>query len=151
MSRSGYNDDYDENLVNLYRGTVSRAIGGKRGQAFLKEMLSAMDAMADQRLIANELDESTTGSGHGVCAIGSVGKARGIDMTGVDPEDSYKVSGMFNIADCMAREIVYMNDEAWDVRRETPEQRFARMRKWIISNIRDPAYSQRDDRDLVWC
>ncbi len=36
MSRSGYQDDCEG--LNLYRGTVRRAIRGKRGQAFLREL-----------------------------------------------------------------------------------------------------------------
>jgi hypothetical protein len=43
MSRSGYDDEGD---FGLWRGTVLAAIRGKRGQAFLREMKTAMDAMA---------------------------------------------------------------------------------------------------------
>jgi len=35
----------------------------------------------------------------------------------------------------MAREIVYVNDEGGDLN-ETPEQRFERIRKWVISKIK---------------
>lgn len=53
MSRSGYVDDC-ENL-ELYRATVERSIKGKRGQAFLRELAAAMDAMPEKVLIAEEL------------------------------------------------------------------------------------------------
>ena len=45
MSRSGYSTDLDDQALNLWRGTVHRAIHGKRGQAMLRELLAALDAM----------------------------------------------------------------------------------------------------------
>jgi hypothetical protein len=138
MSRSGYSDDLDGNLMSLYRGTVTRTIQGKRGQAFLKELLECLDAMPEKKLISGELEE------HGaVCAIGSVGKKRGIDMNKLDPEDPGKVGNVFGISRTLAAEIVYMNDE-WDYYEngqyipsylQTPEQRFVRMRKWVADQI----------------
>jgi hypothetical protein len=56
-------------------------------------------------------------------------------MSGLDPENAYRVADAFGIAHAMACEIVCENDEAsW--RAETPEQRFERMRAWIASQIR---------------
>lgn len=71
-----------------------------------------------------------------VCAIGAVGKSRGTEMAFLDPEDADAVARAFGIASVMAQEIVWVNDEAgpW---RETPEQRFARVRKWVVGQIRD--------------
>jgi hypothetical protein len=134
MSRSGYSDDYGEdNSGYLYRGAVASAIKGRRGQAFLKEMLAALDALPEKKLIAGELVEPDTGA---VCAIGAVGKARGIDMLGLDYEDADKVSAVFGIASAMAREVVFENDDDFGFNiKETPEQRFARMRRWIVKQI----------------
>lgn len=148
MSRSGYSDDLDDRWqFIMWRGTVASAIRGKRGQAFLKEMLAAMDALPVKRLVANELAApdlipcSHWGlfEAESVCAIGSVGKARGIDMSKLDPDDSATVAGTFGIAGPMAQEIVWINDEAgpW---KETPERRFERVRAWIVHHIKaDPA------------
>lgn len=131
MSRSGYSDDLDDNWSLIkWRGMVASASRGKRGQKFFMELLAALDAMPQKRLIAHELE---TPSGE-VCAIGSLGKARGLDMSTLDPEDSETVAFKFDIADCLAREIVYVNDEG-SFQPETPEDRFARMRKWVASNI----------------
>lgn len=133
MSRSGYVDDWDgdEWSYALCLGRVAVAFKGKRGQAFLKELLVTLDAMPEKRLIANDL-ETPEGA---VCAIGSVGKARGVDMSKLDPEDAQAVGAAFGIAESMAREIVYVNDEGGD-HKETPEQRFERIRKWVISKIK---------------
>lgn len=137
MSRSGYSDDIDDNWSWIrWRGYVASAIRGKRGQAFLREMLAAMDAMPEKKLIANDL-ETADGA---VCAIGSVGKARGIDMSSLDPEDYSTVAATFGINEKLVQEIVYMNDEAFDnYWCKTPEERFQKMRAWIASHIRDEA------------
>ncbi len=129
MSRAGYSEDIDNWAVIRWRGAVAAAIRGKRGQAFLREMLKALDTQANGILIANEL-ETDDGA---VCAIGAVGKARGVDMTQLDPYEGDEIAYEFGIAEALAREIVYENDEGrWS---ETPRARFERMRGWIISKI----------------
>lgn len=132
MSRSGYCEDIDsdeqQRRANIYRGAVASAFRGRRGQAFLKEMLAALDALPEKALIASELEQDGA-----VCAIGAVGKSRGIDMSKMYPEDIENVGAAFGIAEAMAREIVYENDDEWRV--ETPEQRYDRMRKWIKDQI----------------
>lgn len=140
MSRSGYDDcDADNSCLELYRANVDRAFAGKRGQAFLKEMLAAMDALPAKKLIPGLMQQE---SGE-VCAIGSVGKARGLDMGHLnrlaeedDPDLARWIAKRFGIAECMAREIMYVNDEAIRSRVETPEERFIRMRKWIEISIK---------------
>lgn len=153
MSRSGYTEDYcdDQWAMIRYRGMVASATRGKRGQALFRDILIGMNGMTVKQLIAHEL-EVADGA---VCAIGAAGKLRGVDMTGLDPEDADSVAGTFNISDCLAREIVWMNDESSEVREwdegkrrwraETPEERFNRMRKWVRSQIKDPLF------DVVWC
>lgn len=144
MSRSGYIDDWDGDdwQYALCRGRVVRAFQGKRGQAFLKEMLATLDAMPEKRLIADDL-ETADGA---VCAIGSVGKARGIDMSKLDPEDADSVAATFGIASSMAREIVWMNDEGGD-HKETPEHRYERIRKWVAGEIKAPLPSPQETSD----
>lgn len=130
MSRSGYSDDYDRDApLEFYRQAVDRAIQGKRGQAFLRELLAALDALPEKNLIAEELEKYGR-----VCAIGSVGKARGIDMSNVDVTEPTQVAKLFGIAWSMAAEIEYMNDE-YSIRPETPEERFTRMRAWVASQL----------------
>jgi hypothetical protein len=92
-------------------------------------MLAALDALPEKKLIAHELEHKEC-----VCAIGAVGKTRGVDMSRIDPEDRERVAKTFNIAEAMAAEIVFMNDEgSWSD--ETPEARFCRMRRWIEGEI----------------
>jgi hypothetical protein len=130
MSRSGYEDDCDDQWVLIrYRGAVRAAIRGARGQAFLNELLEAVEMLPEQKLIAHELER-----GDQVCAIGAVGRRRGIELSGLDPEDAEAVAKVFGIAPALAREIVYMNDEGAS-NKETNEQRFSRMRAWIKAQI----------------
>lgn len=127
MSRSGYSDDYDgEGNVVLWRGAVSSAIKGRRGQAFLIELAAALDAMDVKELIEGELINDAGEC----CTIGAVCKARGLDVSKIDPEDPKAVGVSF----AMAAEIAYMNEE-WDWTNEDPAQRWTRMRKWVASKI----------------
>lgn len=130
MSRSGYSHNLENWSLICWRGQVASAMRGKRGQSFFIDLLAALDAMPDKRLIANNL-ERPTGE---VCALGALGRARGVNMQGLDPEEPAVVAGTFNIAEQLAQEVVYRNDEAgpW---KETPEDRFVRMRAWVASHI----------------
>lgn len=135
MSRSGYCDDYEG--IGLWRGAVASAIRGKRGQAFLRELLSTLDSMPEKRLLA-----VTVNRAEGCCTLGAIAKSRGVDTSDIDAQieagDDWgigeELGTRLGIASAMAQEIVYMNDEAaWHV--ETPEQRFTRMRAWVAENI----------------
>ena len=132
MSRSGYSDDLDNWPMIKWRGMVASATRGKRGQQFFRDLLSALDAMPHKRLIAHELAKDGE-----VCAIGSLGVARGVDMSALDPEEPESVASAFNIATPLAQEVVYENDEngPWS-RDESPEQRWTRMRAWVAKQIK---------------
>lgn len=71
-----------------------------------------------------------------VCALGALGRVRGLDMIGLNPDEPEGVAAAFDIASPLAREIVYMNDECINYS-ETPERRWQRMREWIASQITD--------------
>lgn len=132
MGRSGYTDDFGDDdrwQMIRWRGAVASAIRGKRGQAFLKEMLAAMDAMPDKRLIRSEL-QNVDGE---VCAIGAVGKARRVVMDKLDPEEYDEIADAFGLSPALVREIEFINDDDW--RNETPERRFDRVREWVVENI----------------
>ncbi len=141
MSRSGYVEDFDDNWQLIkWRGQVASATRGKRGQKLLTDLLVALDAMPDKALVPHELE---TEDGQ-VCALGALGKARGIDMQKLDPEEPEAVAAAFDIAPQLAQEIVYMNDEyldsTWNETTKryddiTPEKRWECMRAWVASQI----------------
>jgi hypothetical protein len=129
MSRSGYMDDCEQWDLIRWRGQVASAMKGKRGQAFLLEMWRAMQSLPEPKLISEKLEADGA-----VCAIGAVGKMRGVDMSKIDPDDYDAVANAFGIPHQLAQEIMYMNDEAWW--RATPEERFTKMKSWIEGNLR---------------
>ena len=142
MSRSGYCDDNDDNWRHIcWRGAVNSAIKGKRGQSFLIELAAAMDAMPAKRLVTEELQADGE-----YCTLGVVGAARNLDMSVLDPDDAEVVADKSGLAAAMVREIVYENDERYgDYKwvdgerkyvRESPEERWIRMRKWVDSQIK---------------
>jgi hypothetical protein len=142
MSRSGYSDDIDTWALIRWRGAVKSAIRGRRGQTFMKELLAALDALPEKKLIAYEL-ENKSGD---VCALGALGKKRQIDMSELDPEDSEYVADAFNIAEALAREVVHINDDYRDYRvdangllqdHSSAERRFDIMRNWVARQIHE--------------
>lgn len=154
MSRSGYSDDYgwDDHLaLGRWRGAVASALRGARGQAFLREMADALDAMSEKRLLAEVIV-----CPNGVCAMGAVAARRGIgpdrfyDEENVPPEqigqpigdaidirDREAVAKLLGIAPALSAEIAYVNDEGtW--KEETPEERWTRVRAWVAKKIKEP-------------
>lgn len=135
MSRSGYNDDCDNEWALIrYRGMVASASRGKRGQKLFKDLLAALDAMPVKELIPGELEMDGQ-----VCALGALAKARGIDVSKLDPENAEEVGKAFDIAEPLAREIVFENDEGYHWNGDTPAQRWERMRRWVENQIKAPA------------
>lgn len=137
MSRSGYVEDYhgdDENLrFGRWAGRVASALRGKRGQKFLRDFVAALDAMPDKRLVTDELE---TAEGE-VCGLGAVGRYRKIAMANVDVENHDTLGGLFDIAPCLAAEVMHQNDQDFISRAhmDTPEQRWTRMRAWAVKQI----------------
>lgn len=115
MSRSGYCDDYGDDdplALGRYRAQVNSAIRGKRGQALLRELLAALDAMPVKELVAGELEADGQ-----FCALGVVGQARGLDLASIDTYDVESLGPKFNIAEQLAREIMWVNDDyVWPYR-----------------------------------
>lgn len=161
MSRSGYSDDCENWSLICWRGAVTSAIRGKRGQQALREIAAALDSLPVKELAAESLvtEEGT------YCTLGALGRARGIDMSPIDPEDRDTVAQAFGIAEAMAAEVMYLNDEGVDewkyvdveivgpVRRGFPdygrhrrhvrvpeenvaEKRWRYMRDWVEKQIR---------------
>jgi len=131
MSRSGYDDECDDNLqYGRWRAQVASTIRGKTGQAFLRELVEALETMPVKRLVVNELYAYGE-----VCALGAVAVKRGLDVREVDPDDIDTVASLFGITHQLACEIVYLNDEANWIN-ATPETRWQGMLDWAKRNIK---------------
>lgn len=114
MSRSGYTDDYGDDdplALGRWRQAVKRAIEGKRGQALLRELIEALDAMPDKRLYPGSF---ATADGE-FCTLGVLGAKRGTKMDDLGDDDAgcdtQLIGERFGIAGAMAAEIMYLNDE----------------------------------------
>jgi hypothetical protein len=136
MSRSNYSDDCEEPALALYRGRVANAIKGERGQAFLRELVAALDAMPVKELIRGDLVRSDGAC----CTLGTVVVSRGYDAEKIidrnedEGETASAVAAALGISETMVREITYMNDEGYEY--GTPAQRWTRMRRWVAENIK---------------
>ena len=165
MSRHGYTDDMDDPLAHgRWRAQVLSALRGKRGQALLRELAEALDAMPDKRLYPGSF---ATAEGE-FCTLGVLGEKRGTKMDDLGDEDwcdTALVGERFGIANAMAAEIMYLNDEYmvdtwklvsieicgpvrpwypdWGNHTKTvqvhndnhPQERWQRMRYWVRENL----------------
>lgn len=166
MSRSGlYEDDGDDPLATgRWRGAVKSAINGKRGQAFLRDLAEALDAMPNKVLVAGEL-QADNGC-H--CTLGVIGQKRGLNVAKMDVDNYDAIADSLDVNAKVAQEIMWENDEAFDdhewveveicgpmrqrcyatqwcdekhkrtvnVRKQNAEhQRWLHMRAWVESNI----------------
>ena len=132
MSRFGYSDSIDSWEFIRWRGAVASAIRGKRGQRLLRDLVAALDAMPEKRLISDALVYDGD-----YCALGAVGTARNIRMDHLDPDEVSEVAEALDIAEALAAEIAFLNDyePPWWRERENPEKRWARMRAWAEKHL----------------
>lgn len=128
MSRSGYSDECD--FMGLYRQTVVNATNGKRGQKLLRDLLAALDAMPEKRLITGALIDD---AGE-VCALGALGRQRDLPLAEIDVYDHDGMADTFGVSRSLACEIQYMNDEWFGG--NSPEELWTKMRAWVASQIR---------------
>lgn len=139
MSRSGYSDDIDHWKLIRWRGQVASALRGARGQKFLRELIAALDALPEKKLVASNFKCED-----GVCAFGAVAAARKIDTTRLqrlaELEDDHQlpkaVSSAFDVAEALAAEVMHINDEdRWPSDHKDDARRWARMRAWAEEHL----------------
>lgn len=148
MSRHGYSDDFgDEDgqlAMGRWQAQLKSSIRGKRGQAFFRSLVEALDALPEKSLVANSL-ETNEGA---VCAFGALARHKGVDVKALnigseysddDREDSDwdKLAGAFNITQQLTREVMYTNDEVWTGASEadTGTVRWQKVRAWAARQI----------------
>jgi hypothetical protein len=114
MNRSGYSD-YAEDAS---------------GQKLLRDLLAALDAMPVKELIAGKLEHKGA-----VCALGALGMARGLDMSGIRSMNTYDMAEAFDAARALVADIFFTNDGRFAYL--TPHDRFLCMREWVAQQIKD--------------
>lgn len=154
MSRYDCDGDGDgpeyNNAWELQEQAGLNALRGKRGQAVLKELEAALLALPEKKLLNGKLS-----SNGGVCAIGALALKRRMDAgeardaalrwmeEQVDPEDcegwgeqtTAFAKQHLKIVKVLAYKISFENDEGRGEynhgHRETEEERFERVLKWV--------------------
>lgn len=145
MSRSSYSDDYGDDFpgqINLYRANVERSIRSKDGQARLRELKAALEALPTKALEAEIFAEGTREQPR-VCALGAWALHRsGGDIEAAhamvpldgDDHDTYEALKDYGWPRLVVMEAIYENDEGtWNI--QTPEQRYAYMMRWLDANL----------------
>lgn len=133
MSRHGYSDDLDVLDLGRWRGQVASAIRGKRGQAFLRALIEALDAMPVKELGSDDMVDADGCA----CALAALDKHRGGDPENLDPHDWESLGSEFNIAPQLAQEVMYINDECWP--RNDKAKRWQEVRSWAADRLSAPA------------
>jgi hypothetical protein len=142
MSRTGYGDCYDARTWGLYEGARARALAGNRGQALLRDLEAALDAMPEKRLSAGALLD-----GDRCCSLGAVALHRDLPIEDIERIDAIAADEgeidrdmagrLLNIAPTLVASIAWQNDEGgWRSHSETDEQRWTRMRAWAVAHIK---------------
>lgn len=111
MSRSGLYEDDGENTLayGRWRRALTSALRGNKGQAFLRELAAALDAMPVKELVSGEL-QSADGC-H--CTLGVIGHQRGLDMAAMDVDDYGGIADALKVNAKIAQEIMWENDETF--------------------------------------
>lgn len=140
---------------NLYHANCARSLGGRKGQAALRELEAALVALPTKRLIANALVHEGD-----VCAIGALALKRGVLSLGEEDEgeEMVDVGESLGMPRLVAWKVVEANDidnETYSVRapgpnqyqwpeytpgyrlsvHTTPEERYVNVLKWVRANL----------------
>ncbi len=99
----------------------------------LRELLDALDAMPDKRLIEGDL---VTEDGE-CCTIGALLLHKKVSNPRHYHEWNEGIAAQLDVATCLVQEIEWENDEA--ACQELPEKRWTRMRKWVAAQIKETA------------
>jgi len=120
--------DSNSNYVYLWDSRVRRIIEGKRGQRVLLELIEALLALPQRRLISGAI-ATPTGD---VCTVGALAKKRGVNLDRDnlyarrdepprgwegDEEETADLGASLGITWTLAWQLGYMNDEQFPSRR----------------------------------
>lgn len=128
MSRSGYSEDLDPLELGRWRGQVDSALRGKRGQAFLRDLIAALDALPDKKLVSGNLEKEGS-----VCALGALARLKAVNVGELDTYDYDALGETFNIAHQLAQETMHINDEYYP---RDDAARWERVRDWAVAQLR---------------
>ncbi len=141
MSRFWDGESDDPLDWGRYEAAKRSTLRGKRGQAFLRELIAALDALPQPELSEGALGDRRTGC---VCALGAVALAQGDSFADLAKDDGNwspdEAAERYSISPTLANEIISANDDwrdgnAADVRRS----RWRHVRAWAVRHLIEPA------------
>lgn len=140
MSRTWEGESDDPLDWGRYEAAKRSTLRGRRGQAFLRELIAALDALPRPELSEGALGDRRTGC---VCALGAVALAQGdsFDDLAADngnwgPEDA---ADWYNISPTLANEIISANDDWRDGNSvDVRQSRWRYVRGWAVSHLIEP-------------
>lgn len=143
-SRIREGEDFEPWMAGQQAGALRAAVRGRRGQAFLRELVAALDALPVKELAAGALEDPETGC---CCAFGAVARARGWgeEQLGFDPTDGDAsapeslLAEAFGVSKTLAFQVIAENEDFSSC--NTPGWRgcrWFRVRSWAVSQI-EPA------------
>ena len=141
MSRF-WEDESDDPLdYARYEAAKRSTLRGRRGQAFLRELVAALDALPRPELSEGALGDRRTGC---VCALGAIALAQGDSFDDLAKDNGNwsldETAERYSISPTLANEIISANDDwrdgnAVNVRRS----RWRHVRAWAVHHLIEPA------------
>jgi hypothetical protein len=163
MTRSCYSEDFGDDYpgqMELYRANVRRSIRSAKGQARLRELRDALDAMPEKRLAADVFLDPANACALGVWARAHRGMNAALDaaVDGFDGDDqgTADLLGKFGWPRLVVLDLVYENDRHETVREpdrlgphDSPYA-YANGRDWPLRKWRSETDEERHARVLAW-
>lgn len=153
-------------MLRMYgwQANVQRCIGGRKGQAFMWELYLSLEAIPKRELITGALIDHNGGvCSLGSVAVSRRMDVPAQWKSTPDSEpDDYEfaqaMGPLFGLKDMLTREVMYINDDdgshhyvdngltygrigetynpSRETRRETPAERWQRVRDWVVSELK---------------
>jgi len=108
--------------------SLERSINSKRGQAFLRELILALNALPEKILIYGDFENSD-----GYCVMGACLKYRNLNVREID-DSNEGLGSIFNIHTEFIEKVIDVNDSPRII--ETQTKRWHRVRDWAVSNLK---------------
>ena len=143
MSRFWEGESDDPLDWGRYEAAKRSTLRGKRGQAFLRELIAALDALPKPELSEGALGDRRTGC---VCALGAVALAQGDSFDDLAKDDGSwgpeDAAEWYGISPTLANEIISANDEWRDGNdAKTRQSRWRVVRAWAVRHLIEPPHA----------
>lgn len=140
-TRFGYDGDWEAMPYEMWQHNLELAIGGKRGQAALRELRDALVALPERKLISGALCRVNPAGPPTFCVVGALAYHKRTKLgerpeeviesllgDDIGPEETAQAGRRIGLVWTLAWELGFKNDEEY--RGLTDEQRFEKFLAW---------------------